>query len=316
MAIRMPFLATLFWVVLIVGVLIACLSLVYDASATTIDNIYNIVTWLAYFVLFAMAIVLIAWLAGLTVGTAGLYLFVIAAFTLIALLIAVFLKFADKIMGVMYGVGAVFKAIWENLKIAWNNMLSSMQYLFWRWVDSILDDFKPIIELINKVLEAMGEKTIDVNFAANKADKLSEKIGFVDIGAAYKTGYDKGSAIGKGIQDKVNGWGEKLKNPADEFTNLDTTAVGGDLGGNGTLDDIAGDTSRIADSMELTNEDLEYLRKIAAMEWKKEYTTANITVDMKNYNQIDGKNDLDGIVTQLSKKLYEELGEVANGVYA
>ena len=52
------------------------------------------------------------------------------------------------------------------------------------------------------------------------------------------------------------------------------------------------------------------------MEWKKEYTTASITVDMSNYNTINGESDLDGIVTKLADKLYEEMNVVANGVYA
>ncbi len=72
----------------------------------------------------------------------------------------------------------------------------------------------------------------------------------------------------------------------------------------------------MADSMDLTEEDLTYLRKIAEMEWKKEYTTAEIKVDMSNYNTINGESDLDGIVTKLADKLYEEMNVVAHGVYA
>lgn len=82
------------------------------------------------------------------------------------------------------------------------------------------------------------------------------------------------------------------------------------------VDKIADDTGSIKDSVELADEDLEYLRKIAEMEWKKEYTTASITVDMSNYNTINGESDLDGIVTKLADKLYEEMNVVANGVYA
>ena len=87
-------------------------------------------------------------------------------------------------------------------------------------------------------------------------------------------------------------------------------------GGSKLLKGIKGDTGDIKDSVDLTTEDLEYLRKVADMEWKKEFTTASITVDMSNYNTINGDNDLDGIVTRLSDRLYEELDAVANGVYA
>ena len=82
------------------------------------------------------------------------------------------------------------------------------------------------------------------------------------------------------------------------------------------LKKTADNTGAIADSMELAEEDLEYLRKLADMEWKKEFTTATIKIDMSNYNTINGENDLDGIVTKLSDKLYEELAMLPNGVYA
>ena len=52
------------------------------------------------------------------------------------------------------------------------------------------------------------------------------------------------------------------------------------------------------------------------MEWKKEFTTATIQVDMTNNNTLNGESDLDGIVTKLADKLYEELDSVANGVYS
>lgn len=79
---------------------------------------------------------------------------------------------------------------------------------------------------------------------------------------------------------------------------------------------IGSDTGSIADSMDLAEEDLAYLRDLADREWKKEFTTANITVDMSNYNTINGENDLDGIVTKLADKLYEEMNSLADGVYA
>lgn len=82
------------------------------------------------------------------------------------------------------------------------------------------------------------------------------------------------------------------------------------------VDSISDDTSDISDSLDLTTEDLEYLRRVADMEWKKEFTTAEIRVDMSNYNTINGDNDLDGIVTKLADKLYEEMNVVADGVYA
>ena len=134
---------------------------------------------------------------------------------------------------------------------------------------------------------------------------------------AYKTGYDWGANAFNWVSDK-------LKNGKDWLSEkLNLTGLPGGLINPTSADDIAkgikgigDDTGSIKDSMELTNEDLEYLRKVAEMEWKKEFTTATIQVDMSNYNTVNGDSDLDGIVTKLTDKLYEELNSVANGVYA
>lgn len=128
-----------------------------------------------------------------------------------------------------------------------------------------------------------------------------------DWGAnAYDWAADKLGNAKDWVADKLN-----LTGITDEFIN--PTAVEDIVNGvNGVNDN----TGTMADAMQLTTEDLEYLRKVADMEWKKEFTTATIQVDMSNYNTVNGDQDLDGIVTKLTDKLYEELNSVANGVYA
>ena len=150
----------------------------------------------------------------------------------------------------------------------------------------------------------------------------------MDATNAYNNAYNWGSNLmdfQKETTDKekektslLDGLGNKL-GLTDQFDALNNIGDEKLLSPNSAEDylkDIAGDTGAISDSMDLTEEDLDYLRRIADMEWKKEFTTANITVDMSNYNTINGESDLDGIVTQLSDKLREELNVVANGVYA
>lgn len=160
--------------------------------------------------------------------------------------------------------------------------------------------------------------------ASITGDKLPNRIAYdVAYDAGYEIGYngaswltDKFSEIGDKLSGK-NGIGD-LPNPNDPAYsvggNYDPTGANDDI--NKALDKIKGDTGDIADSMKLTDEDLEYLRRIAEMEWKKEFTTATVKVDMSNYNTLNSDTDLDGIVTKLSEKLQEELDAVANGVYA
>jgi hypothetical protein len=193
-----------------------------------------------------------------------------------------------------------------------------------------------LLDGINKIRETLNMKPISVEALRAKADRDKSRIvdNNLDISGAWNKGYARGSAIGSAYQDKINAWGSGIKDKISGFGigNL-TDKVNATLGikelpnvslnPSDSLGDIgkgvgatADNTGKMADSMEMTKEDLEYLRRVADMEWKKEFTTASITVDMSNYNTISGDGDLDGIVTRLADKLYEELDMVANGVYA
>ena len=148
---------------------------------------------------------------------------------------------------------------------------------------------------------------------------------------AFNIGYEWGSNLmdyqlqssGESTKEKTS-WLDDLGNKlglSDQFDNLNNTGAEKLLSPDSTDDllsgvnDTAANTGKMADSMELAEEDLSYLRKVAEMEWKKEFTTANIKIDMSNYNTVNGESDLDGIVTKLADKLYEEMNVVANGVY-
>lgn len=187
---------------------------------------------------------------------------------------------------------------------------------------------------------------------ASFGDAWNSGMGTLDYVDANKWGSTAGN-WGAGVKESINEWGSQFQggSSGSEGSILDRigNSLGldfGDMTGTGgfpnagdlaydtsgaynapTADDlingalgkdvgnISDNTDSMADSLDLTEEDLEYLRKLADMEWKKEYTTANITVDMSNYNTINNTDDLDGIVTKLGDKLREELNVVANGVY-
>lgn len=81
------------------------------------------------------------------------------------------------------------------------------------------------------------------------------------------------------------------------------------------VSDTADNTDGIADSLEITEEDLKYLRDIAEKEAINRFTTAEIKIDMQNNNTISSDMDIDGIVTQLEDRLYESMTIAAEGVY-
>lgn len=158
------------------------------------------------------------------------------------------------------------------------------------------------------------------NKASSIHDKLSKTLSLDKVGKELGLDLTKNAGITSGnpLADALNGKGgsgfPNAKNPKYSVADAYDMPSNDDLLKG--VDNIDGNIGDIADSMELTQEDLEYLRRVADMEWKKEFTTAQIHVDMSNYNTINGENDLDGIVTRLADKLSEELNVVANGVYA
>jgi hypothetical protein len=254
-------------------------------------------------------------------------------------------------VGSLYWLGAVFYnifagmgnialaflnwlgALMTNIGIGWENMCGSMKSFFVNALLDMLESCEWLLNGINKIREALGKDPIsieglrkDLGGTYEKKELLSlqaawdegfNTFGYKDPMEEYSKGYGIGSKWGQGVVDKLDELKNKLgldgllKNPFDE-----QYAPNGGYDPENALKGIKGDTGDIADSMDLTKEDLEYLRRVADMEWKKEFTTASITVDMSNYNTINGENDLDGIVTKLADKLYEEMDYMANGVYA
>lgn len=93
-------------------------------------------------------------------------------------------------------------------------------------------------------------------------------------------------------------------------TSLDTSGI------SNTLGNIASDTGSIADSVDISQENLQYMRDLADRDVINRFTTAEIKVDMTNHNTITNTNDMDGLVTSLSVKLREELAATAEGSYS
>lgn len=232
----------------------------------------------------------------------------------------------------------VLKATAHNIKAAFVNTWLEVKAKFWDFVSAVLTGVKKVADLANKLLGVFGVE-IDVSGLENKIkdaeskakDSRDKKLDYESLGeawnskintyASFESGWASeayGSGYNKGIeiQNSINGLFDKAKGGFSGFgdklglgNNFDPNTLGKNVG------DIDKNTGKMADSMDLAEEDLEYLRKVADMEWKKEFTTASITVDMSNYNTINNQGDLDGWVTLLSDKLYEELGMVADGVY-
>lgn len=242
-------------------------------------------------------------------------------------------------LNIAKGVGAALKVIFQNIGIAFKNVWLECKAKFWDFVGSVYEGVLKIANLINKVLGIFGIQIdtssleLAVNVAKTKAEEnRSKKLEYGDVSSAYAeaasthdtwqsgwastafgNGYDIGEKWGQGVADKISSIGAGLTSDDWGVGNTDYNEMLGDIGDYDAK--TAKNTGKMADSMEMAKEDLELLYDLAEMEWKKEFTTANITVDMSNYNTFNDTSDYEGFAIRLKDGLVGELSAVANGTY-
>lgn len=201
-----------------------------------------------------------------------------------------------------------------SLKDAWSigSTIAGTGLSDWRWSDAYRTGASWGATIKDKINGWGSDKLGQINKALGKLGIGSGSDIFDLLGSLIKSGL--GDSKSPYLDSKLPGGSRgSVPNYDDAIKNL----LGDDLGDiAGSNRDTAKNTGSMADSMDLAEEDLSYLRDLAEREWKKEFTTASIKVDMNNVNTINNKGDLDGWVTLLTEKLYEELDAVADGVYA
>ena len=213
------------------------------------------------------------------------------------------------------GIDAVFGSNLESAVQGWRNGLSSKaDELAAKHGNGTYEEKSNITDKVLSIIDGVQANIMwDTSSAWNTGMEHGTiaKDWLSGLGSKFQTGFgidNLGEKFGLDFSDLSGGF-PSASNPA-----YDTSGAYNQP--ENLLGDIATDVGDIKDSVALSEEDLDYLRKIAEMEWKKEYTSNSITIDMTNYNSVTGDSDLDGIVTKLADKLYEELNIMADGVYA
>lgn len=129
------------------------------------------------------------------------------------------------------------------------------------------------------------------------------KMAMKSLGSSFDSGYSVGSGIENKISSLFSGSNLPTSDNGFDWDNL-TNNVG----------DIAGNTKDTNKKLDITEEDLKYLRDIAERDIINRFTTAEIKVDMTNHNTITNDTDIDGIANKLNEILIETMNSVAEGV--
>ncbi len=190
-------------------------------------------------------------------------------------------------------------------------------------IGNIISWFLSLGMVVTKIIDAIfgtdwtaGLTSLQNNVLAwgknENAITLDREAPTIDYRISYGDAYDKGYDWGQGVEDKVSNFFGGIGNIGDTG-DLGSYGSASDMANN--IADIAGDTSSISDSLDVSEEDLKYLRDIAEQEAINRFTTAEIKVDMSGMsNTVHNTNDLDGIVDGLTTRVLEAMDVVKQGV--
>ena len=240
-----------------------------------------------------------------------------------------FKNFGLEVANVALGIWEVMKACWDNVGTAFHNTKCNLQNDWYSLLSTILNVVSSVCEALNSLPFVEFDYSGLVSKANSYADKAAEAAGskqdYKSVSDAWSKGYstynafqndwskdayNSGATWGNEKWDKISGLKDKLtssENLADLASLADTTAS--------NTGNTAKNTSKVADAVTASAEDLKYIRDIAEQEAINRFTTAQITVNMTNNNNVNSDTDVDGITEHLRTKLEEEMNAVAEGVY-
>lgn len=248
----------------------------------------------------------------------------------INVVIQFFKNLSLSVANIALGIGNAIAALGSNMMTAFNNAICSIQSWFWGLLSTAMSVVEGICAALNKLpfveFDYSGISAKADEYAAKAAEAEGNKQDYKSIGDAFNEGmstfdtfqdgwasdaFSAGAAWGDGVADSVSGAFsmDSFEIPEYEATGYDASQIPANIA------DTAGNTGSMADSMDITSEDLKYLRDIAETEVVNRFTTAEIKVEMTNNNNVSSDMDLDGMVDYLATGVNEAMEKAAEGVH-
>ena len=242
-------------------------------------------------------------------------------------------NFMLVVANVAIGIWNALSACCSNIGTAFHNVIANVQGWFYGLLSTVLTVVSGICAALNKLpfvsFDYSGITAAAEEYAGKSAEAYGSVQEYTDVGDAFKSGmstfdtfkegwasdaFAAGSAWGDGVADKVGGLFDYEAGTIDDYV-TDTGYAMDNIGGNTA--DIADSTGGMAKSLDVSNEQLQYLRDIAERDAINRFTTAEVKIDMTGMtNRIDGSADLDGVISQLTDGFAEALVTAAEGVHA
>lgn len=289
------------------------------------------ITWIvlavmALVALFFAGVAAVNKFAGTTLSAVGIVSGAIAvAGAFIGNIFVAMINFTMDVFAALWNYIAAFANFFANV---FNDPVASIARLFFDLADTILSLLEALAGAIDTLFGSNLAGSVSgwrgnlkgwVDSTYGRGEEVMAKVSAEDYhlqrfeySGAWDAGYNFGSKLGVG-GDKFNPSGFGTSIPGADAA----TALGDQVGGiGGGVNDIAGNTGAIKDALDITEEDLKYLRDIAEQEAINRFTTAEITIEQTNNNNIRGSMDLDGVVSRLTDAVNEAANVIEEGVHA
>lgn len=241
------------------------------------------------------------------------------------------------VANIALGIGNAIAALASNMMTAFHNAICNVQSWFYNLLSTALSVIEGICAALNKLpfveFDYSGISSAADDYAAKALEAAGNKEDYQSISDAFNEGFttfdafqdgwasdafNAGAAWGDGIADKVSNFSlsdvfgqTDIPNVGDYTSGFNDAIANSGVGDSiGNIDD---NTGKIKDSLDVTEEDLKYLRDIAEQESINRFTTAEVTINQTNNNNVSSDTDLDGFITALDDAMGEAIDEVTNG---
>lgn len=207
-------------------------------------------------------------------------------------------------------------------QIASNGLRNTLANVFGEIAEFVANSINFMIEKINGLISAFNavKSTVNEIFGTNLS--ATSEITYRANPLEYKSGARQ---LAYNVYDTITNPFENLG----VFNGIDnvpytTPEIGNipsyeDLAGKDdtakNTKDTADNTKKIAEAMDIMDEDLKFMRDIAEQEVINKYTTAKIEINMENINNISKDVDFDGIITHIGEQIAEATANGAEAVH-
>jgi len=200
--------------------------------------------------------------------------------------------------------------------------VAAVKILFLDLAETVIGYISNMAHTIEDVINKIPGVTVDItsgldgfqNDIKSMADKVKSESEWKEVVAhkeyidpmeAGKAGYN----AGKGFEDRMKGAFDGLKGPGGGMQDT-WEGIGNNTGA------TAGNTAKMADSMDILDEELKYMRDAAEQEIINRFTLADMKIDISNSNTLTTKTDFDDVNRMFGDVTAEALATMAEGAYA